>query len=74
MCAERPQDGKIPGDAAVGAALADALAAVPHLNVAALEKLANSSMQDLLMSLYLSNLTKTHIQLADRIHNLSQPI
>jgi hypothetical protein len=65
------QDGKVVGDAAVGAAIANAISAMPHLNTAALEPLAASSMQDLLMSMYLSNLTNTHIQLADRIHSLA---
>ena len=67
-------DGKIVGDAAIGAAIGEALAAVPQLNAEALERLASSSMQDLLMSVYLSNLTQTHVQLADRIHALTLPM
>lgn len=69
-----PQEGKVAGDATIGVAISDALSAVPHLDVAALECLAHSSVQDLLMTLYLSNLTQTHLKLADRIHALSQPL
>jgi hypothetical protein len=67
------QDGKVKGDPEVGVEIADALAALPHLDsaVAGLEKMGTAATQDLLMTLYLSNLTKAHVKLADRIHSIS---
>jgi len=58
------------GDPEVGRAVANALASIPHIDSAAFDKLFNNSVQDLLMVIYLSNLTKTQLALADKMNSL----
>jgi len=58
------------GDPEVGRAVANALATIPHMDSAAFEKLFNSNVQDLLMVIYLSNLTKAQLALADKMNSL----
>lgn len=64
------KDGSIEGDEEIGMAVADAVAVIPHLNAEAFEKMFEQNVQDLLMVLYLANLTRTHLALADRINGL----
>lgn len=58
---------KIEPDPAVGRLIADTLSAVPHIDKATFHSLFRSSLQDLLMVTYLSNLTQTQLALAERI-------
>eukprot|EP00933_Yihiella_yeosuensis_P072154 TRINITY_DN8046_c0_g2_i1.p1 TRINITY_DN8046_c0_g2~~TRINITY_DN8046_c0_g2_i1.p1 ORF type:complete len:364 (+),score=85.06 TRINITY_DN8046_c0_g2_i1:93-1094(+) len=62
--------GKIEGDLAVGRGLTTALCAEPVIDVEAVEKLCNSSLQDALMVVYLSNLTRTQISIAEKINSM----
>eukprot|EP00933_Yihiella_yeosuensis_P072153 TRINITY_DN8046_c0_g1_i1.p1 TRINITY_DN8046_c0_g1~~TRINITY_DN8046_c0_g1_i1.p1 ORF type:complete len:332 (+),score=86.52 TRINITY_DN8046_c0_g1_i1:66-1061(+) len=62
--------GKVEGDLAVGRGLTTALCAEPVIDVEAVEKLCNSSMQDALMVVYLSNLTRTQISIAEKINSM----
>lgn len=64
-------DGKTQGDADVGTAIAEALASVPHVDAAMIERVFNNSLQDMLMMAYLSNLTRAQLKLADKIHTLA---
>jgi len=63
-------DGKVEGDSEVGRAIASALAAVPPVDPAVFDKMFSGNMQDLLMVVYLSNLTRTQLALADKISGI----
>jgi translation initiation factor 3 subunit F len=63
-------DGKIQGDPEIGRAISNALAAVPNTDSASFEKMFTGSAQDLLMIVYLSNLTRAQLALADKISAL----
>lgn len=60
--------GKAQGDLAVGRGLTTALCAEPVIDMEAVENLCNSSLQDALMVVYLSNLTRTQISIAEKIN------
>lgn len=62
------QSGKVEGDLAVGRGLTAALCAEPVIDVEAVENLCNSSRQDALMVVYLSNLARTQISIAEKIN------
>lgn len=64
------KEGKLEGDLQVGRGLTAACCAEPVIDVEAVEALCNSSLQDALMVVYLSNLTKTQISLAEKINTL----
>lgn len=61
---------KVEGDSAVGRGLTTTLCAEPVIDMEAVENLCQSSLQDALMVVYLSNLTKTQIAIAERINTL----
>jgi translation initiation factor 3 subunit F len=65
--------GRLEGDLAVGRGLTAALCAEPVIDVASVEKLCNSALQDALMVVYLSNLTRTQIGIAEKINALPPP-
>lgn len=64
------QEGKQKGDPRLGQAISHLIAAVPHLDGEAFEDMFTNKIQDLLMVLYLTNVTRTHVALADRINGL----
>jgi translation initiation factor 3 subunit F len=68
--ANRVKSGEIKGDPDLGRAISNALAAVPHLDPSTFETMFNKNIQDLLMIVYLSNLTKTQLALATKINGL----
>jgi len=55
-------------DLAVGRGLTAAICSEPVVDVEAVENLCNSSLQDALMVVYLSNLTKTQISIAEKVN------
>merc|ERR1712187_419143 len=61
-------EGKGEGDVAVGRGLTTALCSEPVIDLEALENLCQSSLQDSLMVVYLSNLTRTQISIAEKIN------
>merc|ERR1712217_106897 len=61
--------GKVEGDLAVGRGLTTALCAEPVIDIEAVENLCHSSLQDALMVVYLSNLTRTQISIAEKINS-----
>lgn len=63
-------EGKIEGDPEVGTAIADAIAAIPHLSMDKFDKMFSSNIQDLLMIQYLANVTRTQLALSDKISGL----
>lgn len=60
--------GKAKGDLQVGRGLTAALCAERVIDIAAVEQLCNNSLQDALMVVYLSNLTRTQISIAEKIN------
>jgi len=63
-------DKKEKGDASIGQAIHDAITAIPKMDVSKFKKSMNGTIQDLLMVVYLSNLTRTQVALADKITGL----
>jgi len=61
------QSGKVEGDRPVGRGLTTALCAEPVIDTEAVEKLCQSSLQDGLMVVYLSYLTRTQTLIAEKI-------
>jgi hypothetical protein len=60
--------GSVEGDATIGRELTSMLCSESFFNVEAFEDLIGNSMQDTLMTVYLSNLTRTQITLAEKIN------
>lgn len=60
-------EGKVEGDKEVGRFLTDSVAAMPKIDPATLDKMFSSSLQDLLLVVYLANLTRTQLVLAEKL-------
>ena len=60
--------GDTPADEKLGRYIADALAVVPRIRPEVFDKIFNGHLQDLLMVSYLSNLTKTQLDIATKLH------
>jgi len=60
------------GDPEIGKAIANALASVPFIENSRFKKMFNATVQDLLMVVYLGNLSRTQVALADKITGLLQ--
>jgi len=63
-------EGKISANNRVGRFLIDSISALPKLDSASVEKMFNSNLQDLLMVVYLSNLTRTQLSLAEKLQRV----
>lgn len=61
-------EGKIQPDAEKGRQIADTLATVPRVRPEIFGKLFHNSLQDLLMVTYLSNLTRTQLEIAEKLN------
>ncbi len=59
--------GRTPKDEAVGKEIFKALAAVPRMDPEVFGKIFNDRLQDMLMVVYLSNLTRTQLAICDKI-------
>ena len=68
------QAGKRKGDVSVGRYLADTVASVPFMSKEELEQMYTDSTQDALLVMYLANLTRAHIALADRLSTAALPL
>ena len=64
---EKVVKGEIEGDRKIGRYLLEALSKVPTIAPEQFEALLNNNMQDLLMVLYLSNLTKIQLTLGEQL-------
>lgn len=62
------ESGKVEGDLALGRGLTMSLCSEPLIDVGAVSNLCNSALQDALMVVYLSNLTRTQISIAEKIN------
>ena len=64
-------DGKTPANAEIGRFLSDALASVPRLTREQFEKVFGDAIQDVLLVMYLSNVTKMQLMLAEKLQTAS---
>eukprot|EP00475_Leptophrys_vorax_P006569 TRINITY_DN14085_c0_g2_i1.p1 TRINITY_DN14085_c0_g2~~TRINITY_DN14085_c0_g2_i1.p1 ORF type:complete len:330 (+),score=9.49 TRINITY_DN14085_c0_g2_i1:95-991(+) len=65
-------EGRVAPDNAVGRALWDAVAAVPRMSSETFDKLFNNGVQDVLLVLYLANLTRAQLSLAEKLNTAAQ--
>ncbi|CAG2233795.1 EIF3F [Mytilus edulis] len=61
---------KIPADSNVGRFLMDLMDSVPQIDKDEFDTMLNASMKDLLMVVYLANLTKAQLALNEKLHKL----
>jgi len=54
----------------IGRFLAETVSGLPHLDSSLLEKMFNNSLQDLLLVVYLANLTRTQLTLAEKLQKV----
>jgi len=64
---EKVRDGEIKGDNTIGRFLTKCVSALPKFEPETLDKLFNNNVQDLLMVVYLANLTRTQIAVAEKL-------
>ncbi|PON69056.1 JAB1/MPN/MOV34 metalloenzyme [Parasponia andersonii] len=65
-------EGHIAPDNSIGRFISDTLASVPKIPPAAFDKLVNDSLQDHLLLLYLSSITRTQLSLAEKLNTAAQ--
>lgn len=65
-------EGRLAPDNAVGRYLADTIASIPKISPDAFDRLFNDSIQDLLLVLYLANLTRTQLSLSKKLNSAAQ--
>jgi len=58
---------EVQGDRAVGRFLMDAVSTVPKVESGTFERMFNSHLQDLLMVVYLANMTRTQLSIGERL-------
>ncbi|ORZ25917.1 maintenance of mitochondrial structure and function-domain-containing protein [Absidia repens] len=63
-------DGKIQPNNSIGRYIMDTVSVVPKIDGAVFEKMFNSHLQDLLMVVYLANMTRTQLSVAEKLHLL----
>lgn len=61
-------DGTIEADEEKGRKIADTLACVPRMRPEALDEMFHDTLQDLLMVTYLSNITRTQLEVAEKLN------
>ncbi|DBA99108.1 TPA: hypothetical protein ACH3X1_014242 [Trebouxia sp. C0004] len=66
--------GRRKGDINVGRYLADTCAAVPYIRKEDFEQLLQDNTQDALLVMYLANLVRAHVALADKLGTAALPI
>ncbi|KAF9972004.1 hypothetical protein BGZ73_004930 [Actinomortierella ambigua] len=62
--------GTEPANNTVGRYLMDTISVVPKIDAAEFEKMFNSHLQDMLMVVYLANMTRTQLAVAERLQKL----
>ncbi|XVE99716.1 hypothetical protein REPUB_Repub03eG0224800 [Reevesia pubescens] len=65
-------EGRVPADNSIGRFIADTVASLPKLSPPAFDKLMNDSLQDQLLLLYLSSITRTQLGLAEKLNTAAQ--
>jgi len=61
---------KVEGDSSVGRFLAATVSVLPKIDPSTLEKIFNNNVQDLLLIVYLANLTRTQLQLSEKLQKI----
>jgi len=67
---DRVLKGEEEADSRIGRLLAETVSSVPRLDSTAFQKMFGRSMQDLLMVIYLANLTHTQLKISDACSTL----
>lgn len=65
-------EGRTAPDNKIGRFISDTIAALPKLSPHAFDKLVNDSLQDQLLLLYLSSITRTQLSLAEKLNTAAQ--
>ncbi|KAJ4892011.1 Eukaryotic translation initiation factor 3 subunit F [Raphanus sativus] len=65
-------EGRTPPDTNIGRFIADAVASLPKLPPQVFDNLVNDSLQDQLLLLYLSSITRTQLSLAEKLNTAAQ--
>lgn len=63
-------DGEIPKNSKIGHMLLDVVSTIPDFNSDRFEVLFNNNVQDLLMVMYLSNLTRSQLKIAEKLYTI----
>lgn len=61
-------DGSVPPNDVVGRQIADALSTIPRIRPEVFDRMFNDELQDLLMVTYLSKLTRTQLEIAEKLN------
>lgn len=64
------QEGKTAADVQIGRTIQETLTSVPRIQPEIFDKIFNGSIQDLLMVVYLSNLTRAQISIAEKMNSV----
>ncbi|KAF3433502.1 hypothetical protein FNV43_RR24604 [Rhamnella rubrinervis] len=65
-------EGRVAPDNNIGRFISDTVASIPKLSPTAFDKLVNDSLQDHLLLLYLSSITRTQLSLAEKLNTAAQ--
>ncbi|GAA0168910.1 translation initiation factor [Lithospermum erythrorhizon] len=65
-------EGRVAPDISIGRYISETVASLPKLAPQAFDKLVNDSLQDQLLLLYLSSLTRTQLSLAEKLNTAAQ--
>nr|KJB78796.1 hypothetical protein B456_013G019400 [Gossypium raimondii] len=64
--------GRVAADNSIGRFISDTVASLPKLSPSVFDKLVNDSLQDQLLLLYLSSITRTQLGLAEKLNTAAQ--
>ncbi|KAI8540071.1 hypothetical protein RHMOL_Rhmol09G0233200 [Rhododendron molle] len=65
-------EGRVAPDNNIGRFISDTVASIPKISPAAFDRLVNDSLQDQLLLLYLSSITRTQLSLAEKLNTAAQ--
>ncbi|TYI99443.1 hypothetical protein E1A91_A13G018000v1 [Gossypium mustelinum] len=65
-------EGRVAADNSIGRFISDTVASLPKLSTSVFDKLVNDSLQDQLLLLYLSSITRTQLGLAEKLNTAAQ--
>ncbi|KAJ0729760.1 putative eukaryotic translation initiation factor 3 subunit F [Helianthus annuus] len=65
-------EGRVAPDNSIGRFISDSVASLPKISPSAFDKLVNDSLQDQLLLLYLSSITRTQLSLAEKLNTAAQ--
>lgn len=70
----REQEKRRPADPAIGRQLAETVASIPHFSKEEFSKMMNEGVQDVMLMMYMANLIKANIALADKLGTTQLPL